>query len=101
MIKMIFTLLCPMADRIHNMEGSGKNLRRVRTSCHVHSLHIEPSPEKIQKVEKEPIRFRVKVMAKLGVDFKTFCICNTQLRFIHAKFLVNYQIRLIILIFYN
>ena len=55
------------------MRGNcGKKLRRFRTICHVRPLQTEASPKKNRSVEKDPIRFEVKVTVELGFDFKTF-----------------------------
>ena len=62
----------------------GKKLRRFRTICHVRRLQTEASPKKNQGVEKDLVRFEVKVMVKLGFDFKTFCIGNREHRLIHV-----------------
>ena len=50
----------------------GKKLRRFRTICHVRPLQTEASPKKNRRVEKDPVRFGVKVTVELGFDFKTF-----------------------------
>ena len=63
-----------------------KKLRRFRTICHVRPLQTEASPKKNQGVEKNLVRFRVKVTVELGFDFKTFCIGNRQHRLVHVKF---------------
>ena len=64
----------------------GKKLRRFRTICHVRPLQTEASPKKNRSVEKDPVRFRVKVTVELGFDFKFFCIGNRQYRLVHVKF---------------
>ena len=55
-----------------------KKLRRFRTICHVRRLQTEASPEKNRSVEKDPVRFRVKMTVELGFDLKTFCIDNSE-----------------------
>ena len=47
---------------------------------------VEASPKKNRSVEKDPVRFGVKVMVELGFDFKTFCMGNRQHRLVHVKF---------------
>ena len=64
----------------------GKKLRRFRTICHVRPLQTEASPKKNHSVEKDPVRFGVKVMVELRFDFKSFCIGNRQHRLVHVKF---------------
>ena len=63
--------------------GRGKNLRRFQTICHVRCLQTEISQKKNRSVEKDSVRFGVKVTIELGFDFKTFCIVNTEHRLIH------------------
>ena len=65
----------------------GKKLRRFRTICHVWPLQTEASPNKNQGVEKNLVRFGVKVTVELRFDFKTFCIGNRQHRLVHVNFL--------------
>ena len=43
-----------------------------RTICHVRPLQTEASPKMNRSVEKDPVRFGVKVMVQLGFDFKSF-----------------------------
>ena len=64
--------------------GYGKKLRRFHTICHVRCLQIEVSKKKNRSVEKDSVRFRVKVMIELGFDLKTFCIGNSEYRLIHV-----------------
>ena len=66
--------------------GCGKKLRRFRTICHVRCLQTEASQKKNPGVEKESVRFGVKVTVKLGFGFKTFCIGNKERRLFHMKF---------------
>jgi hypothetical protein len=60
--------------------------RRFRISCHVRCLQTEASPKKNHTVEKDPVRFRVKLTVELGFHFKTFCIGNRQQRLFRVKF---------------
>ena len=62
----------------------GKKLRRFRIICHVRCLQTEVSLMKNRTVEKDSVRFGVKVMVELWFDFKTFCIGNREHRFIHV-----------------
>ena len=64
--------------------GRGKKLRRFRTIYHVRCLQAEVSPKKNRSVEKDSIRFGVKVTIELRFDFKTFCIGNREHRLIHV-----------------
>ena len=41
---------------------------------------------KNRSVEKDSVRFGVKVTVELGFDFKTFCIGNREHRLFHVKF---------------
>ena len=66
--------------------GHGKQLRRFRTICHVRCLQTEVSKKKNRSVQKDSVRFRVKVTVDLGFDFNTFCIGNREHRLIHVKF---------------
>ena len=63
-----------------------KKMRRFRTICHVWPLQTEASPKKNRSVEKDPVRFGVKVTVELRFDFKSFCIGNRQHRLVHVKF---------------
>ena len=56
--------------------GCGNKFRRFRTIFHVRCLQTEASPKKNRSVEKDLVRFGVKVTVELGFDFKTFCIGN-------------------------
>ena len=49
-------------------------------------LQTEVSQMKNRSVEKDSVRFGVKVTVELGFDFKTFCIGNREHRLIHVKF---------------
>ena len=40
--------------------------------CHVWCLEIKVSEKKNRSVEKDSVRFTIKVMVELGFDFKTF-----------------------------
>ena len=53
-------------------------LRRFRTICHVRCLQTEASQKKNRSVEKDSVRFGVKVTVELGFGFKTFCIGNKE-----------------------
>ena len=64
----------------------GKKLGRFCKIWHVCWLQIEVSPKKIHRIENDSLRFRVKVMIKLGFDFKTFCIGNRHHKLVHIKF---------------
>ena len=61
-------------------------MRRFRTICHVRPLQTEACPKKNRSVEKDLVRFGVKVTVELGFDFKTFCIGNRQHRSVHVNF---------------
>ena len=63
-----------------------KKLRRFRIICHVRPLQTEASPKKNRSVEKDPVRFGVKVTVELRFDFKSFCLGNRQHRLIHVNF---------------
>ena len=52
--------------------GNGKQLRRFRTICHVRCLQTEVSQKKNRSIEKDSVRFGVKVTVELGSNFKTF-----------------------------
>ena len=52
--------------------------------CHVRCVQTEASQEKNRSVEKDLVRFGVKVTVKLGFDFKNFCIGNREHRLIHV-----------------
>ena len=49
-----------------------KKMRRFRKICHVRCLQTEVSQKKNHSIEKDSVRFGVKVMIELGFDFKTF-----------------------------
>ena len=66
--------------------GCGKKLRRFHTICHVRYLKTKVTQKKNRSVEKNSIRFGVKVMIELGFDFKTFCTGNREHRLFHVKF---------------
>ena len=69
-------------DIIHG--GHGKKLRRFCIICHVRCLQTEVSQKKNRSVEKDSVRFGIKVMVELGFDFKTFCIGNKEHSLIHV-----------------
>ena len=64
--------------------GCGKKLRRFCTMSQVRCLQTKVSQKKNRSVEKDSIRFGVKVTVELGIDFKTICIGNREHRFIHV-----------------
>ena len=47
---------------------------------------METSARKNQRVEKDAVRFGVKVMIKFGFDFKKFSIANRQYKLFRVKF---------------
>ena len=57
-----------------------------RTICHVRCLQTEVSQKMNRSVEKDSVRFGVKVTVKLGFDFRTFCIDNREYRLFHMNF---------------
>ena len=69
-------------DIIHG--GHGKKLRRFQTICHVRCLQTEVSQKKNRSVEKDSVRFWVKVTVELAFDFKTFYIANREHRLVHV-----------------
>ena len=71
-------------DIIHG--GYGKKLTRFHTMCHVRYSQTEVSQKKNLSVEKDSVRFAVKVTVELGFDFKIFCIGNREQRLFHVKF---------------
>ena len=52
--------------------GCGKKLRRFRTICHVRCLQTEVSHKKNGNIEKDSVRFGVKVTIELGFTSKLF-----------------------------
>ena len=64
--------------------GYGKKLRRFHTICHVRCLQTKVSHKKNRSVEKDSVRFGVKVTIELGFDFKTICIGNREHRLIRV-----------------
>ena len=52
--------------------GYGKKLRRFRIICHVRCLQTEVSHKKNGNVEKDSVRFGVKVTIELGLTSKLF-----------------------------
>ena len=54
--------------------------------CHIRCLQTKASQKKNRSVEKDSVRFRVKVTVELGFDFKIFCIGNRQHRLVYVKF---------------
>ena len=69
-------------DIVHGV--CGKQLRRFRTICHVWCLQTKVSQKKNLSVEKDLVKFGVKVTIELGFDIKTFCIGNREHRLIHV-----------------
>ena len=63
--------------------GYGKNWTGFKQIYHVWYLQIKVSQKKNRSVEKDSVRFGVKVTIKLRFDFKTFCIGNREQRLIH------------------
>ena len=66
--------------------GCGKKLRMFRITFHVRCSQTEASPKKNRSIEKDPVRFGVKVMIESRFNFKSFCIGNRQHRLVHVKF---------------
>ena len=64
--------------------GYGKKLRRFHTICDVRCSQTKVSHEKNGNVEKDSVRFEVKVTIELGFDFKTFYIGNREHILIHV-----------------
>ena len=62
--------------------GHGKKLRRFQTICHVRCLQTKVSQKKNRSVEKNSVRFGVKITVELGFDFRTFYIGNREHRLI-------------------
>ena len=71
---------------ISYVEAMVKKLRRFCTICHIRCLQTEVSKKKNRSVEKDSIRFGVKVTIQLGFVFKTFYIHNREHRLIHMQF---------------
>ena len=67
-------------------EGCDKKLRRYSIICHIRFLQSVASLKKNRTVEKDHIRFGVKMTVKLRFDFKTFYISNRQNILFHVKF---------------
>ena len=65
--------------------GCDKKLRKFRIIFHVRCLQPEASPKKNRSVEKDSVRFGVKVTVELGSDFKTFCLGNREHRLFRVK----------------
>ena len=68
--------MCKLWEKIEEI------LHTLSRAC----LQIDTSPKKNQRVEKDPIRFGVKLMVELLFEFKTFCINNRQHRLLNVKF---------------
>ena len=66
--------------------GGGKKLRRFHTICHVRCLQTEVSQMENRRVEKDSVRFEVKVTVELGFDFKTFCKATENKDYFMCKF---------------
>ena len=64
--------------------GCGKKENKFRTICHVWCLQTNVSWKKNRSVEMDTVRFGVKVMIELRLNFKTFCIGNREHRLIHV-----------------
>ena len=69
---------------ISYVEAMVKKLRRFRTISHVRYLQTEVSQKKNRSIEKDSVRFEVKVTIELRFDLKTFCIGNREHRLIHV-----------------
>ena len=54
------------------MEALVKKLRRFCTIYHVRFLHNQASPKNNSRVEKDLVKFEVKVIVEFGFDFKIF-----------------------------
>ena len=52
---------------------------------------MEISAKKNQRVEKDAVRFGVKVMIEFGFDFKFFSIANSQFKLLHVKFWLFFE----------
>ena len=63
-----------------------EKLEWVSQFCHVRCLQMETSARKNQRVEKDAVRFGVKVTIKFGFDFKNFSIANRQYKLFRVKF---------------
>ena len=63
-----------------------KNLEGFAQFCHVRCLQTEASQKKNRSVEKESVRFEVKVAVELRFNFKTFYIGNREHRLFQVKF---------------
>ena len=61
----------------------GKKENKFRTICHVWCLQTNVSWKNNRSVEMDTVRFGVKVMIELRLNFKTFCIGNREHRLIH------------------
>ena len=53
---------------------------------HLPCLQIEISAKKNQRVEKDVVRFGVRVTIEFGFDFEIFSIANRQYKLLHIKF---------------
>ena len=61
-------------------------MRRFHTIYHVRCLKTKVTQKKDRSVEKDSVRFGVKVTDELGFDFKIFCIGNREHRLFRVKF---------------
>ena len=66
--------------------GCGKKLRMFCTFRHIRCLQTEASQKKISNVEKDCIRFGVKMTVEFWFDYKTFCIVNREYILFHVNF---------------
>ena len=53
---------------------------------HLLCLQIETSAKKNQRVEKDVVRFGVRVTIEFGFDFEIFSIAKGQYKLFHIKF---------------
>ena len=69
----------------------GKNLSGFRNFFHVRCLQMETSANKNQRVEKDTVRFGVKVTIEFGFDFEFFSLANRQFKLFHVNFLLYFE----------
>ena len=69
---------------ISYVEAMVKNWEGFAQSYHVQCLQTKISQKKNCTVEKDSVRFGVKVTVELRFDFKNFCIGNREHRLIHV-----------------
>ena len=78
--------------------GSSKKLRRFRTICHVWCLRPEVSHKKNRSIEKDSVRFGVKVMIELGLTLKLFIYAIENIDWFLCNFGI-FWVRLVIVIY--